>query len=167
MRSRSLGALAMALSLSSVLSTGAGGALHPYNDGGTGGPPSPPPDPYAGGGTGGPPMTGASANASTGSGWAAPAAHKAAAHHSVHGTVASVDATAKSFTVHPKTGADVVLKVNDKTTFWVGKTKGSWDDVKQGATVTSSYHLDGTDNWALSVKVAPEKAAGSAAKTGK
>jgi hypothetical protein len=89
-----------------------------------------------------------------------------AASHSVKGSVASVDATAKSFVVHPATGADVTLKVNDKTTYWVGKKKGTWDDVKVGANVRSSYHPDGTDNWALAVHIMAEKAA-PAAKTGK
>jgi hypothetical protein len=89
-----------------------------------------------------------------------------AAAHSVKGSVASVDATAKSFVVHPATGADVTLKVNDKTTYWVGKKKGTWDDVKVGANVHSSYHPDGTDNWALRVQVSAASAA-PAAKTGK
>ncbi len=79
---------------------------------------------------------------------------KAAAHHTYKGTVASVDATAKSFVVHPAKGADVTLKVNDKTTY-SPKGKG-WDDVKADAKVSGSYHNDGTDNWALSVKFWPE-----------
>jgi hypothetical protein len=96
--------------------------------------------------------------------------HKTTASHHVHGTVASVDAGTKTIVVHPKTGADVTLKANDKTSYWVGKTKGSWDDVKQGGMVTATYHPDGTDNWALRVTVPAEKAApaaGSAPKTGK
>jgi hypothetical protein len=92
--------------------------------------------------------------------------HKHAAAHSVHGTVASLDAGTKSITVHPKTGADVTVKANDKTTYWNGKAKGSWDDVKQGGWVTISYHNDGTDNWALKVHIMAEKtgaASGAAA----
>jgi hypothetical protein len=89
---------------------------------------------------------------------------------SVHGSVAAVDATSKSITVHPKTGADVTVKANDKTTYWNGKAKGSWDDVKQGGMVSVSYHNDGTDNWALKVRIMADKSAttGTAAKsTGK
>lgn len=95
-----------------------------------------------------------------------PAKKSHAASHNVKGSVASVDATAKSFVVHPATGADVTLKVNDKTTYWVGKKKGTWDDVKVGANVHSSYHPDGTDNWALAVHISAAAAA-PAAKTGK
>ena len=87
--------------------------------------------------------------------------HKAPAHKSVRGTVASVDPTAKSFAVHPAKGADVTVKVNDKTKYMPkGKT---WDDVKADAKVTVAYHNDGTDNWALSVHFWPEKAAAPAA----
>jgi hypothetical protein len=74
--------------------------------------------------------------------------------HSARGTVASVDATAKSFAVHPAKGEDVTVKVNDKTKYLPkGKT---YDDVKADARVTVSYHNDGTDNWALTVKFAAE-----------
>ena len=93
--------------------------------------------------------------------------HKKAAAHSVKGTVAPVDATAKSFVVHPAKGEDVTVKVNDKTKYSPkGKT---WDDVKADAKVTVSYHNDGTDNWALKVTFAAEpkaKAAKPAAATG-
>ena len=75
--------------------------------------------------------------------------HKAAAHHSVKGTVASVDATAKSFVVHPAKGADVTVKVNDRTKY---KPKGKrWDDIKQDAKVSVTYKNDGTDNWAIAI----------------
>lgn len=91
--------------------------------------------------------------------------HKAVHKPSVKGTVASVDATAKSFVVHPAKGADVTVKVNDKTKYMPkGKT---WDDVKADAKVTVSYHNDGTDNWALSVHFWPEKAAPAAKTTGR
>jgi hypothetical protein len=89
--------------------------------------------------------------------------HKAAASKRYKGEVASVDATAKSFVVHPAKGADMTLKVNDKTTY-SPKGKG-WDDVKAGATVSGGYKNDGTDNWATSVKVGATMA--PAAKTGK
>jgi hypothetical protein len=92
---------------------------------------------------------------------------KKAAGHSVKGAVASVDATGKSFVVHPAKGADVTVKVNDKTKYSPkGKT---WDDVTADAKVTVSYHNDGTDNWALTVKFWPAakaKAAKPAATTG-
>jgi hypothetical protein len=112
--------------------------------------------------------TGSSTSAATGSTGTTttPAKKSHAAAHSVKGSVASVDATAKSFVVHPATGADVTLKVNDKTTYWVGKKKGTWDDVKVGANVKSSYHPDGTDNWALAVHISAAMAT-PAAKTGK
>jgi hypothetical protein len=93
---------------------------------------------------------------------------KKATGHSVKGTVASVDTTVKSFVVHPAKGADVTVKVNDKTKY-SPKAK-TWDDVKADAKVTVSYHNDGTDNWALTVKFWPEakaKAAKPAAATGK
>jgi hypothetical protein len=79
------------------------------------------------------------------------------------GEIASVDTTAKSFVVHPAKGADITLKVNDKTTY-SPKGKG-WDDVKAGAAVSGGYKNDGTDNWATSVKFAAEKAA-APARTG-
>ncbi len=95
--------------------------------------------------------------------------HHTASAKSVHGTVAAVDATSKSITVHPKTGADVTVKANDKTTYWNGKAKGSWDDVKTGGMVSVSYHNDGTDNWALKVRIMADKSAttGAAKSTGK
>ena len=88
-----------------------------------------------------------------------------AANKSYHGTVASVDATAKSFVVHPAKGADLTLKVNDKTKY-SPKGKG-WDDVKADAKVSGSYHNDGTDNWAVTVKFAPEPKAKAPKTTGK
>jgi hypothetical protein len=107
-----------------------------------------PPD--VGGAQGNPSDVGGTARTTT---TAKAAHHKKAAGHSVKGTVASVDATAKGFVVHPAKGEDVTLKVNDKTRYPKGKT---WDDVKADAKVTVSYHSDGTDNWALTVKFAAE-----------
>jgi hypothetical protein len=92
-----------------------------------------------------------------------PAKKHAAANKSYSGTVASVDATAKSFVVHPAKGADVTLKVNDKTKYYP-KTKG-WDDVKADAKVHGKYHNDGTDNWAVTVDFPAEKAMKPAPKT--
>jgi hypothetical protein len=83
--------------------------------------------------------------------------HAKKASHTYKGTVASVDATAKSFVVHPAKGADVTLKVNDKTKYSpAGK---GWDDVKVDAMVSGSLKNDGTDNWAVTVKFKAEKAA--------
>ena len=88
---------------------------------------------------------------------------KKAVHCTFKGTVASVDATGKSFVVHPAKGDDVTLKVNDKTTYGKGKT---WDDVKADAKVSGTCKKDGADTWAVSVKFWPVKAA-PAAKSGK
>jgi hypothetical protein len=92
--------------------------------------------------------------------------HKAAAHCTYKGTVASVDATGKSFVVHPAKGDDVTLKVNDKTKY--GKSK-TWDDVKADAKVSGTCKKDGADTWAVSVKFwpAPKAKAEPAAKSGK
>ncbi|HVR10054.1 MAG TPA: hypothetical protein VMW75_18560 [Thermoanaerobaculia bacterium] len=92
---------------------------------------------------------------------------KHATHCTYKGTVASVDATAKSFVVHPAKGDDVTLKVNDKTKYSPkGKT---WDDVKADAKVSGTCHKDGADNWAVTVKFWPEAKAKAApaAKTGR
>jgi hypothetical protein len=87
------------------------------------------------------------------------------AHKTYRGTVASVDQAGKSFVVHPAKGADITLKVNDKTKYTPkGKT---WDDVKVDAKVSGTYHNDGTDNWALTVHIAGPKAAAAAKTTGK
>jgi hypothetical protein len=93
------------------------------------------------------------------------AKHHKAAGKSVRGSVASVDATAKSFVVHPKKGEDVTVKVNDKTKY---TPKGkAWDDVKAGENVTVGYKNDGTDNWATTVHFAKApKTTGTAATTG-
>jgi hypothetical protein len=93
--------------------------------------------------------------------------HKKAVHCTFKGTVASVDATAKSFVVHPAKGDDVTLKVNDKTKYSPkGKT---WDDVKADAKVSGTCKKDGADTWAVSVKFwpAPKAKAEPAAKSGK
>lgn len=89
------------------------------------------------------------------------ATHKAATHKSVKGDVASVDDAGKSFVVHPKTGADVTVKVNDKTTYTLDGKKAAWSDVKAGLWASASYHVDGADNWAVKValKNAPAKPA--------
>jgi len=98
--------------------------------------------------------------ATTGTGHKAHKATKAAKHKTVKGTIASVDATAKSFVVHPAKGADVTVKVNDKTKY---TPKGDWDEIKADVKVTVTYHNDGTDNWALTIHFAATKAAKPAA----
>jgi hypothetical protein len=82
-------------------------------------------------------------------------------HMSYHGTVASVDAAGKSFVVHPMKGADMTIKVNDKTQYFPkGKT---WDDVKADAKVHGKYKADGADMWAVTVDFASAKAAAAPA----
>jgi hypothetical protein len=88
----------------------------------------------------------------------------AAAHKSFKGTVASVDSAVSTFTVHPAKGADMTLKVYDKTKYLPkGKT---WSDVVQGAEVSGTYHNDGSDNWALTVHFRAAPVADAASKTG-
>jgi hypothetical protein len=69
------------------------------------------------------------------------------------GDIASVDDANKSFVLHPKTGSDWTFKTNEKTSYWVGSKKGSWSDVKAGVDATVTYKNDGTDNWAIRVKL--------------
>lgn len=110
-------------------------------------------------------QTGTTTSTTTTTSTSAPAkTHHAAAKCSYKGTVASVDATAKSFVVHPAKGDDMTLKVNDKTKYMPkGKT---WDDVKVDAKVSGACHKDGADDWAVSVHIWAPKAA-PAAKSGK
>jgi hypothetical protein len=128
------------------------------------------PNPCDPGGTGGcTGTTGAGGGASSagggGGGGSATSAskHHQAAAHRVKGAVSSDDATAKSIVIHPATGADLTIKVNDKTTYWIGKKKGSSDDLKVGANVVILYRTDGADNWATNVKI---YMAATVAKTG-
>jgi hypothetical protein len=105
-----------------------------------------------------------STTATTGGATTTTTTKKHAAHKpSYKGTVASVDSASSSFVVHPAKGADVTLKVNDKTKY---SPKGkAWADVTVGAKVSGTYHNDGTDNWAVTVHVAAGDAA-AAPKTG-
>jgi hypothetical protein len=91
--------------------------------------------------------------------------HKKAVHCTFKGTVASVDATGKSFVVHPAKGDDMTLKVNDKTKY-SPKGKCSWDDIKVDGKVSGTCKKDGADNWAVTVKCWPPKAE-KPPKTGK
>jgi hypothetical protein len=124
---------------------------------------------YAQTGTSGSTGTGASAStATTGTGTAATTTPAKAPKHpkakcSYKGEVSVVGDN--TFTVHPATGDDVVLKVNAKTKYYPkGKT---WADVKVGVKVWGVCHKDGADTWAVTVHIVPEKAAKTpaAAKT--
>jgi hypothetical protein len=39
----------------------------------------------------------------------------------------------------------ITFKTNDKTTYWMGSTKGSWTDVKKGARVNVMSHSEGSN----------------------
>jgi hypothetical protein len=75
------------------------------------------------------------------------------ASKTVSGTVISVDDANKSFVVHLKKGTDSTFKTEDKTSYWVGKKKGSWADIKAGVEAKVTYKNDGADNWAIRVKL--------------
>jgi hypothetical protein len=38
----------------------------------------------------------------------------------------------------------ITFKTNDKTTYWVGSTKGSWTNVQKGARVNVTTHSEGS-----------------------
>ena len=76
-----------------------------------------------------------------------------------HGSVASKDDTAKSFTVHPKAGADMTFMTNDKTSYWHGKKKATWADLATGDNVHVTCMMDGTNMVAKTVKMSTPKAA--------
>jgi len=86
-----------------------------------------------------------------------PKAKKAPACKPSHGTVASKDDTAKSFVVHPKTGADATFMTNDKTSYWHGKKKATWADLAVGDNVHVTCWMDGTNMVAKTVKMAAAK----------
>jgi hypothetical protein len=67
----------------------------------------------------------------------------------VKGKVTAVDPRAKSFVVHSDSGADITLRVDDRTQF--SPEGNRWDDIKEGASVTGTYHTDGTGHVAGSV----------------
>jgi hypothetical protein len=77
----------------------------------------------------------------------------------LRGTVTAVDAAAKTFTCHWKTG-DMTFKTTDKTQYWKGGKQGSWADLKAGDTVSVGYHDEGADRVAETVRIAAAKAAG-------
>ena len=39
----------------------------------------------------------------------------------------------------------IAFKTNDKTTYWVGSTKGSWTNVKKGVRVNVTTHAEGSN----------------------
>ena len=45
------------------------------------------------------------------------------------------------------------IKTNDKTTYWVGSTKGSWANVIQGARVTVTAHSESSGKVADRVQI--------------
>jgi hypothetical protein len=75
------------------------------------------------------------------------------------GVVTSVDDAAKTFTCKWKTG-EWTFKTTDKTDYWIGETKGSWADVKVGAEVKVTSHLDGKDHVADKVQIKAPKTGG-------
>jgi hypothetical protein len=75
-----------------------------------------------------------------------------------HGTVASRDDAAKSFVVHPKTGADATFMTSDKTSYWNGKKKATWADLAVGDNVhVTCSTMDGTNQVAKTVKISAAK----------
>ena len=40
---------------------------------------------------------------------------------------------------------ETIFKTNDKTTYWVGSTKGSWTDVKKGTRANVTTHSEGSN----------------------
>jgi hypothetical protein len=92
---------------------------------------------------------------------------KARKCRSMTGNVTSKDFAAKTFTVHPKSGADRSFSTTDETTFWEGKTKASWADLATGRNVFVTCTTDGVIERAKSVWIhkaknlkAPAKDAG-------
>jgi|SRR5579863_160640 len=75
------------------------------------------------------------------------------------GEVSAKDDTAKTITVHPKTGADWTFTTNDKTSYWMGKKKATWADIATGQTAHISCTMDGTNMVATKVRLSAPKAA--------
>jgi hypothetical protein len=59
------------------------------------------------------------------------------------GSVIAVDQKTRSFICRLHTGGDWTCKTKQKTIFVVGKTKGSWSDIKKGVTVECVFHHEG------------------------
>jgi hypothetical protein len=74
------------------------------------------------------------------------------------GEVSAKDDTAKTITVHPKTGSDMTFTTNDKTTYWMGKKKATWADIATGQTAHVACTMDGTNMVASKVRLAAPKA---------
>jgi len=59
------------------------------------------------------------------------------------GSVIAIDQKTRTFTCRKNTGGDWTCKTTQKTIFTVGKTKGSWSDIKKGVTVECVFHHEG------------------------
>jgi hypothetical protein len=68
------------------------------------------------------------------------------------GVLVSVDRASKTFTVHWAT-ADRTYKASDKMVIRVGQKKGTWSDLKIGATVNVGYHPVGENRVAYEVEI--------------
>jgi hypothetical protein len=88
--------------------------------------------------------------------------HKGAAAKSAHGSVAAKDDTAKTITVHPKTGSDWTFDTNDSTKYWLSGKAATWADVAVGQNATVTYKVDGDKKWATKVKLSTPKTAPAA-----
>jgi hypothetical protein len=69
------------------------------------------------------------------------------------GSVIAVDQKTRSFTCRLKTGKDWNCKTTEKTMFMVGKTKGSWSDIRKGVMVECIFHHEGQAAVADSVQI--------------
>jgi hypothetical protein len=69
------------------------------------------------------------------------------------GSVIAVDQKTRSFTCRRSTGVDWICKTTSKTIFTVGKTKGSWSDIKKGVLVECVYHHEGQAAIADSIQI--------------
>jgi len=70
------------------------------------------------------------------------------------GTVTAVDAAAKSFTCHWRTG-DRTYGTTDKTVFRMGRKRASFSDLKPGEIVQVSYHRAGGERVSDRVTIKP------------
>ena len=59
------------------------------------------------------------------------------------GNVIAVDQKTRSLICRLHTGGDWTCETTSKTIFAVGKTKGSWSDIKKGVTVECIFHHEG------------------------
>jgi hypothetical protein len=73
--------------------------------------------------------------------------HTFTVHWTAHAT------TTHGVQVYSGQSRERTLKINDKTTYWVGSSKGSWSDLKKGAHVTVTAHSEGSGKVADKVQV--------------